>query len=105
MTEAAPWPGCGTGPRFAVCMHLASCHWSCGGHPPPNMKDPSALPQVLSPGVSWLQPQGQRGAPGLLTWCPPWPGSQPSAASNTPGPGSRGLALLPPREPRGLLPT
>lgn len=80
VTEAAPWPGCGTGPRFAVCVHLTLCHWPRGACPTPNKKDPPALPRVLSPGVSWLQPQGQRGAPRLLTRCPSLP-RQPAQRS------------------------
>ena len=69
-------PGLGAEPGpglLSVCEHLTPCHWSHGAHPLPNRKEPPALPRVLSPGVSWLQPQGQRGAPGLLTRCPSLP--------------------------------
>lgn len=100
-------PGLGAGPGpglLSVCVYLTPCHWSRGARPPPNKKDPPALPQVLSPGVSWLRPHGQHGAPGLLTRCPSLPSSQPSTAPNTPGSGSRGLAVLCPGSHAGSCP-
>ena len=101
-------PGLGTepGPSYlSVCEHLTLCHWSHGAHPLPNRKEPPALPRVLSPGVSWLQPQGQRGAPGLLTRCPSLPQQPAQHGFQHTWLREQGLTILMHWEPHGPLPT